>query len=582
MNSHAISAGSLNTRATLAATVVWFLLFILLSILFLRPLVPGDIWFLLATGAETLANWRVPQEEFFIYTAIGSPELYGGWGFGVLMELAHRLAGLRGISALNAMLWSITFILGLMAARVRCNRKILQQISIAEFIAILFTVLAIIQLVMGRSWFRPEVTLFLFWNLSVLLFELDRSNNTSRSLFWFPIIIWAESLFHTAGTLMLLIPLAYGLERLHVHTKTRGIGLAMWQKRGLCLWMASFSASLLLPIFNPNGVSQIYFHVALFFRNFLENLSILPFGREIFHDGQPIGTGQNPEFMPVWSHPSSLALYKSAAAYSIVIFLADHRRIFFLLLAFPTAVIAVLHARGIGLWGLTLMVPCAAIAITISDSLRRIKMDKRFYKILPLTMCLLLIFAITYAARSGGMARMPISTPPYYFGLSALQAEYPKGANIFTTLSAGSIIPALLGRGYFVANSGHTMFVNLRRMSHIETVYEAKQGWQHELDKFGVVAVMGEPCESMHGRKIPIFEAIAASDAWRLSAVDAEGLTYVREHTALSDEDRRRKTQDTKTYWIRLRRCALEADQSRSYFASNSIKQAEHIIGTLK
>ena len=85
---------------------IW-LLSIFYTICSLRIVLDADIWTQLMVGRWVLDHLAVPHHEIFIYAGADNPQMFGGWGFGTLMEIVVRLFGFKGLSIINAAIWGM-------------------------------------------------------------------------------------------------------------------------------------------------------------------------------------------------------------------------------------------------------------------------------------------------------------------------------------------------------------------------------------------------------------------------------------------------------------------------------------------
>ena len=88
----------------------------------MRSMDDADIWFQLLAGRYALDVGVVPKTDFFLYVGTQAAQQFGGWGFGVLYELAIRAFGWPGASLLNSLIWTLAFGFAIRAAMLRAGK----------------------------------------------------------------------------------------------------------------------------------------------------------------------------------------------------------------------------------------------------------------------------------------------------------------------------------------------------------------------------------------------------------------------------------------------------------------------------
>ena len=146
------------------------LILIILSLAFLLPVLPNDFWWYLRLGGDILREGKVPLSDTFSSTINGQSLTYPMWFAAVLMNGLYKLGDLslivffRGffITAFYVILWFI------------CVRK-----GLSGWIA---TGLTLICALAGASnWaVRPQIFVYPFFGLTLLLFSIDSLNNKSE------------------------------------------------------------------------------------------------------------------------------------------------------------------------------------------------------------------------------------------------------------------------------------------------------------------------------------------------------------------------------------------------------------------
>lgn len=545
-----------SAEGMMAARIVWPALGLLMFVIMLRPVSPHDIWFILLMGSKTLEMLAVPQHEFFLYTADGAPDLFGTWGFGVLMELARRAMGLYGLVFLNAALWALAYLFLFMSARLRLGRSLHQAFGLPEIIGILVATALLYEAVMHRSWMRPEVTVFLAWGVICFLMELARRRGDFRqALLLFPLILWGEAWLHTAGTILLVPFAAYCCEFLfksvHSAPGERRFSTVL---RATWPWGVSFLAALILPIFNPNGIGQVYAQLDMFLQVLTDKKGIIS-GQGIASPGLPLTETllYNIEYLPAWKWPLSFHLYALLISIGLCLIVMEKRRVVSFLSITPVAVFALLHIRGAGLFAWSLLLPLSVMAVELFESsFRRMLATRRtqHFEASIASICLLLaigwMVVVTY--REGLTARFPLQLPLQQ-GMAKIVARYPDGGNVFTEMHLGAIAAWSLGSKYKVSLSAHVYRAPPELTHHVATVTFVRPGWEAELDRFHVIAVFSNINDLVDGHIKPIGLRLAYSEDWDLSTTEDNTVTFIRRSASGDRPSAMAQLRQIERYW---------------------------------
>lgn len=149
-----------------------------------------DTWWQIKQGAVILSTGRWPTFDVYSFTARGAPAMANEWGGEIVMALAMRLGGLRGLHFLLLLLPSIILLLIYYYAWLRCRN------SKAAFLAtVLVTPLAAMCFTL-----RPQLLGYIFLLITLIVLERYRLG-MQKSLWILPplFLIWVN----THGTFIL-------------------------------------------------------------------------------------------------------------------------------------------------------------------------------------------------------------------------------------------------------------------------------------------------------------------------------------------------------------------------------------------
>ena len=510
------SAGtSDSTLPRWAALLVWGGLAVWLTVLFLRPLA-GDIWFHLLAGRYALDHGAVPHHEFFLYEVVGLPQTFTGWGFGLLAELAIRAAGAPGLSIFNGLLWSMALCLGLWAAARACDaaqgRK--GALDPARLAGFALALLVVMQGFISRSVIRPEVTLYLSWLGIAVLFEAyGGDRRVWRALLGLPLASWALAWLHTTSPILMALWAGYALLRWNER------GARPLSLREMACWIASALGTLLLPLFNPNGLDQILLQVQV----------STGIGAEALPDVTAVG-----EYLPLW-HANSRPFWPAAAvlaAGTVVWFVtAGRRRWSELVLIAPMVVMTLAHRRGIGLWAMALFVPLAR-ALSLALGHRLAHAVNGLYAV-----ALAAVAAMSGAMLSSGLWSLGGLADRYASSLMlhTLEQQLPAGGNVWAMDVLGPELSYILGERIKVPYSGHMSHPHAAVLRHYDQVLNASAGWEQALQTYDV-RVVGVTSQLLFptARLVPLAHALARHPQWQLVGIDRQLMVFVKRPAGLS------------------------------------------------
>lgn len=556
-----VTDGELSKLKGYHAGWVWAGLGLFIGALFLKRYASGDIWFLLLTGRYVLETGTVPQHEFFTYIAAGKPEIFGGWGFGTIFELIKRGLGTAAIYYAYAALWAATFLVGIATWRAGDGKNWRTPFTVAELSAIAAACFVTYYVAVTRSWLRPEVTMYLLLSIGFLLFETDRRmGRQTRSQIVYPLLVWLEAWLHTAGIIMLLLPVAYAVEAMTGHLASqRRINGATWLLAGR--WTACLGACIILPVFNPNGAAQVYLHVLIALQK-IEFLRVLPLLTLSGLDKLPlehlVPTHNLLEYWPAWHIPELMQRFGLLAFASTLILAFSKRRLFHACLIMPLGLLALLHNRGLGPWAMVMLPWLCALLSNAGQSL---------LTILPAPDARRLLQAITLCATGGTIAiavtfaeiGMPQNSLPIPNGTPAIHTAYPQGGNVFASYLLAAPTAYALGNRFRVPIGAHIMFYFPEMRQHFVKTASAGADYESELLRHNVVAVVHEAADGTTGEIALLPARLILSKHWRLAAADEEGVILIR----LRDDDKSltdsAKLEDIKQFWQAVQRQAATA-----------------------
>lgn len=562
------------TKIRQRTSVAWLLLATAFFLLSLRAVTPYDIWYLLLAGEKFLQTGAVPQQEFFLYPGYGTPQLFGGWGYGVLAELARRAGGLIGLSLFNAALWTSCLLLAVAAMRERAGLRLNQPFTQLDFGALLLTLVAVYPLLLDRTAFRPEVMTYILWLLAYLLLERGRTRHDfAQAWLVVPALAWLAAWLHTAAALFLPLLAAFMAETvLEPERQT-----ATMRLRAALPWLGAIAASAVLPTLNPNGVAQVYANLSNIFPSAWAGAAAL----------QPGSTFQqtplyNLEYLPFWQLPHLYPLYAQATGLLLILLLFARRRPHLMLSVLPFALYALLHARGLGLWGLAMLVPFGALLQELTH--RFLATQPRSVAAAPrpqaprenyaLPVGLLSALFAGIIMQNGGWS-WPQAQPPHAALMQSLRESLPAGGHVFTEYHLGAVTAWSLGERYRVALSAHMLRPNQAAEQHYTRLMLLQDGWQDELWQHEVKAAVLDIVALYGGQIMPLPRHLVYNAGWRLVAVSGATAAFVR--TPASDMSVSDHLAALRNYWQVVARfpSASTADRALAHQRLTQLEQKQ-------
>lgn len=574
MNQPVTTTSLTENQPLLPAKFVWPVLAILFLALNTKGIANGDIWFLLLSGRFVLENGAVPHHEFFMYTAAGKPEVFGGWGYGLVMELANRAFGIPAMSLLNAGLWSSVFVAAIAALRIRLGRSLKSPFSLTELAGTMLTIYIVYNSIFIRTNLRPEVTMYAVWFIGMLLFETGRQRHDFNKAQWiFPLLLWAEAWLHTAGILLLLLPAAYMAEDIcdrlfHKRHPLRAL------LPSLLRWAVCLLACMLLPILNPNGAAQIYMHFLLM----LPTAEAAPWSWLAAASGiadlpltHMIPINNILEYRPAWSADRPFDELKLLGGFTIVLLLTSERRLLNCVQLLPLAVLGALHVRGLGLWALALFVPLASTLVKTGEQIALRVSLRRTQQVSVLILLLAGATLLKIGIASNGL-RLPQNRLPLLEGTAAIRAAYPSGGNIFCSYLACATTAYVIGEKYKMTLGAHIMFMWPETKSHYASVLHGKADWREQLDRYNVIAAVVAIHDPESTDLSSVGLNLVHSPDWRLVAAEREAVSFVKLPVTTQRLLPSEQLDQIKRYWQAVGDDTKEFDDSHSRAA---VKQAE-------
>ncbi len=543
------------------AGLVWPLLGLFIGALFLKSYVSGDIWFLLLAGRYVLETGTVPQHEFFTYISAGKPEIFGGWGFGTLFELIKNSFGTAAIYYAYAILWAATFLVGIATWRAGDRKTWNEPFTLPDLAAVATACFLIYYAVVTRSWMRPEITMYLLMGIGFLLFEADRhKTRQSRSLIIYPLLVWLEAWFHSAGIIMLLLPAAYATESIagrfssQVRTNVRA-----WELVGG--WAACLTACIILPMFNPNGAAQVYLHVLITLQK-IELFQTLQLSALSGLDKLPIDhlvpTHNLLEYMPAWQIPVLMQRFALLAFASVFFLVFTKRKLFHACLLVPLGLLALIHNRGLGPWAMIMLPLMCAQFSNMYQRLKAMLSAVAFRRMLVSALLCAAGSALVVAVSFADMG-MPRNTLPLPGGIQAIRTAHPQGGNVFASYLLSAPAAYALGKGYQVPIGAHIMFYYPETRKHFVKTASAREDYLAELDRHDIIAVIYEAANGATGEISLLPAMLTVNKQWRLASADDEGVTFVRIPDSMPASTDSERLAEINLFWHAVQRQAVEA-----------------------
>lgn len=427
----------------------------------LRSMGDADIWFQLLAGKYALRHGAVPHTDFFIYTASDAPQMFGGWGFGLVYQLAIDAFGLTAATAVNSIIWTAAFVFAMLAAFKRAGLKPGQASSMQLTLMMVVVSALFISMAMRMS-MRAESTLVLAWTASLWLFESLRSRRPQWIFIALPLVAWAEAWLHTGGFVLLaLLPICIARQM-----SGGPLGARQWG-----LWALCALGCLLLPLLNPNGALQVYIQ----FQNIFSMLTW-----DAQHSASELKM-LNLEYLPIWD-PRAVVLVAKFAVLSLLALAVSARppnrgSAVESALCWACLATAALHVRGMSLAGMVVMVP--AMEAALHPWTKKTPPRDALFLALSALLCLAPWATSNTLSNAGIQGRSTGMEDE----AATIKATHPHGANIFTNEIGPQLAYTLGDERFMVSKGGHTIIEHKQTPLHIQRVTQGEEGWLEELDK---------------------------------------------------------------------------------------------------
>jgi hypothetical protein len=169
--------------------------------------VDPDVWWHIRVGDTILLTHRWPTVDPYSFTAHGTPWIAYEWLGEVVLALANRAWGLRGLMFYDYVLAVVIVLLLYVLTTLRCGN------SKAAFVACAI----MLPLVYPSCSVRPQMIGYVFLLLTLILLERFRTGHT-RGLWWLPpmFLVWVnEHGSFVLGVFALVVYWASGLVEIH-------------------------------------------------------------------------------------------------------------------------------------------------------------------------------------------------------------------------------------------------------------------------------------------------------------------------------------------------------------------------------
>ncbi len=440
--------------------------FAVLTVALLVRVVDFDLWWHLVVGRETVRAGRIPELDFYVYPALGTPSGFHEWGFGVLAYGAQRLGGWWGLSAANALL-SAAVLVVTAAAAVRRG---------ASWAAAILVLGPLAYVSAYRLCYRPEIALYLA--LAGTLWALER-----RALLLLPALAFGLTLFHPSAVVLLLVI---------------GCSLAdalLTDRRYALKLGAALAGTALAVLVAPGG-----WHALV--------LAVTAPANEM---NALIG-----EYVPVLRSEYRWH-FVVAAAIAVASVAAIRRRPSDVLLILGFGYLAFSYVRNLTLFALVAYGPIALAADAVLRRLPRLR--------LAAPASLLGVAALLVASPTWGAGE----TPGRYPAAAAdfILRHQPPG-RLFNQLHTGGYFAWRLLPRYQVAIDGRNYYGVNAPLRYVDSVSELQEGWQGQLERYGVTLIATPGVRLGSGRLIPLVADLENDPGWLLAVVEPAGMLFVR------------------------------------------------------
>ena len=440
--------------------------FAVLTVALLARIVDWDLFWHLVVGRETVQAGRVPEADFYVYPALGTASGFHEWGFGVLAYVVQRWAGWWGLSLANAALSAAALMLTA-AAAVRRGASWTAAVAVLGPLALASAY---------RLCYRPEIMLYLAFGAT--LWVLER-----RALLAVPALAFALTLFHPSAVILLLV------------VGTHSVDVLLTDRKEWLKLLAVLAASTLAIVVAPGGWHSLVLALTAS-KNDMNAL---------------IG-----EYVPVLSSEYRWHFVATAAA-AIVSLLAFRRRVSDVLLVAGFGFLAILYVRNLTLFALAAFGP---ICLAVDRALQRFPRLRFAAPAALAGAAAVLVLAPTWGAAEAP-GRYPRETADF------ILRHRPAG-RLFNQLHTGGYLAWRLLPGYQVAIDGRNYHGVNAPLRYVDSVSELQEGWQAQLDRFGVTLIATPGVRPGSGRLIPLVAELERDGRWLLAVVEPAGMLFVR------------------------------------------------------
>jgi hypothetical protein len=440
--------------------------FAVLSLALLARVVDWDLWWHLVIGRETVRSGRIPEADFYVYPMLGTSSGFHEWGFGVLAYQVQRWTGWWGLSFANAAISAGALVLAA-AAAVRRGASWTAAVAVLGPVAVASAY---------RFCYRPEMMLYLA--LGATLWALE-----GRARFAVPVFAFLLTLFHPSALILLLVVGCHLVDAL------------LRDRREALRLGGVLAASIIAIVVAPGG-----WHALV--------LALTAMGNEL---NAVLG-----EYVP--SLRSGYRWHFMAIAAAAAVSLAATRpRVSDVLLVAGFGLLAVLYVRNLALFAFAAIGPACLAVERLLRSFPRLRLAA------PASLAgaaAVLVLAPTWGAAEAP-GRYPVATAEFI-----LRHRLP--GRLFNQLHTGGYLAWRLLPHYQIAVDGRNYYGVNAPLRYVDSVSELQDGWEAQLDGFGVTLVATPGVRLGSGRLIPLLAELARDRRWVLAVVEPAGMLFVR------------------------------------------------------
>ena len=574
---------------------VSLILFLFTFLISIRPVADFDIFFQMLIGKETLDNFQIPREEFYIFPALGERAHFSGWAFGVLYHIAYTLNGFKGMSILNALIWGLALFFILKAALIGAKNKIG---VLGSIIVSLFALAFVYADFIPRTLMRAESTLFLFWAISIYiyaklnkkLYELKdvpsfvnykglklndlKENPWTILILTFPVFAFILSWVHTTAIFMIFFLFAIlfnisGKKILNLMNKNKINVVDGWQIIIPCAIICCIIMSLL----NPYGLTQGLPHIEA-----LINRISSP------DNGSSAGSGSvgmiNVEYAKVLDTGQANAFIIYFIVSILVIFINKGRRLFDAMILITMASLAYLHSRNMGLFAFSLIEPLA-VSLSIIVALIKEKIILKLLKEKSIYLFLLLIpifFTLTifsiYKQSTNSQMGLGAGIKDEMFPVGCIEElnkRYPDGTNVFNFHHLGSYISWASNGKLKSTIDGHFTAPTKAWGVYTDLYFSKKDDLIKKLDRNEIKAAILPSIVPFVAGYVPAAAYLFQSSDWKIINQDKSGLCFVR----LNKNESKDSSLNNNLYWQNVKDLSARIFKTASFDADVAYKKAK-------